>query len=590
MILRRSVMLLSLLLVITSAGFCDNAIMGRYNAQQNSFTTEKLEPPLILSWEFTSSRYRGNPAAPVVADGSCYFACGDRVYGLDVETGSVKWKYPQDQSLTSVVKATPQIIDGKLYFGTVDGKLYCLDAQTGAFQWFFETRGALRCPPITLDGITYLGCDDNSIYTLDPATGDMAWSKPFTSRDDFANGIAVGSGMVVGSSMDGNVYGINASSGKLRWVFHLPSAPVKTSPVMTENITIVAVGSTMYGLATRSGQRRWFIQLPSEAASTPATDGSNIYVACHDKKLYCYNVAGRIPALKWTEPADIGGAPLSSPTVADQMVYVTGSRGVVSAFSTIDGSLKWRYVFMPSAVNVSATAGMDAASSPVVSNGALFVLTDDGVLHCFTKMAPDSTPPDVYSMTPTNGTQISGAPPIKFSAVIYDQGSGVDFGSAQMTLDGNSVDLTTDFATGTVSYVFDAVDAQTAVKPLADGVHTVTLSVRDYAGNENRTTWTFTANHMLPPPRRSSVTTPIGKNTTAPKTAPSNRPTWGSRPSQQDRQDNQGRYENSPVPPPPPPPGPGMSPDSGRSDRYRDWRNRRGDYRRGGDDGSPPPN
>lgn len=579
MILRRSVLFACLLLVVSSVGFCDNAIMGRYNPQQNSFTTEKLEPPLILSWEFTGAKYRGNPAAPIVADGVCYFACGDRIYAVDVETGNAKWKYPQDQSLTSVVKATPEIVDGKLFFGTVDGKLYCLDAATGAFQWFFETRGALRCPPITLEGVTYLGCDDNSIYTIDAASGDLL-SKPFVSRDDFANGIAVGSGMIVGSSMDGNVYGVNASSGKLRWMFRMPSAPVKTSPAMTENITIMAVGNVMYGLTTRSGQKKWMIQLPSEAASTPSSDGSDVFVACHDKKLYCYNISGRQPALKWTEPADIGETPMSSPTVADQMVYVTASHGVVSGFSVADGTLKWRYIFMPSAITTSSTAGMDASSSPVVSNGALFVLTDDGVLHCFTKAAPDTTPPDIYSATPANGKQMSGSPPIKFSAVIYDQGSGVDFKSAQMTLDASAIELVNDFTTGSVSYTFDAVDPkQTAVKPLADGLHTVTLSVKDYAGNESKANWTFTANHMLPPPKRAPVAAPIGRSTTAPNTSNRN----------QNRGNNNGgmngQYGNSGDTPPPPP---GMGQDNGNSNNSGNHGHRGGRNR--GDYGPPPPN
>lgn len=585
MILRRSVLLASLLLIVSSVGFCDNAIMGRYNPEQNSFTTEKLEPPLILSWEFTATKYRGNPAAPVVADGVCYIACGDRVYAVDVETGNAKWKYPQDQSLTSVVKATPQIIEGRLYFGTADGKLYCLDAETGVFQWFFETRGALRCPPITLDGITYLGCDDNSIYTLDAATGDVAWTKPFVARDDFANGIAVGSGMVVGSSMDGNVYGINASSGKLRWAFRMPSAPVKTSPAMTENITIMAVGNVIYGLTTRSGQRKWMIQLPSEAACTPSTDGIDIFVPCHDKKLYCYNIAGRQPALKWTQPADIGGTPMSSPTIADQIVYVTASHGVVSGYSVADGTLKWRYVFTPSSINASGAAGMDASSSPVVSNGALFVLTDDGVLHCFTKAAPDTTPPDIYSATPANGRQISGSPPIKFSAVIYDQGSGVDFNSAQMTLDADALELKPNFATGSVSYTFDAVDPkQTAVKPLADGLHSVTLTVNDYAGNQSKATWTFVVNNMLPTPKRTTVATPIGRSTTSPNTGGQNNRVRGN-----SRGGVTGRSAGNIETPPPPP---GMSPDSGHNNDHNDggYGGRRGGRNRGGDSAPPPPN
>ena len=582
MILRRSVLLACLLMVVSSLGICDNATMGRYNPQQNSFTTEKLEPPLILSWEFTGTKFRGNPAAPVVADDTCYFACGDRVYALDVESGNLKWKYPQDQSLTSVVKATPTIIEDKLYFGTVDGKLYCLDSKTGAFQWFFETHGALRCPPITEEGITYLGCDDNSIYTIDAATGDMVWSKPFVARDDFANGIAVGAGMVVGSSMDGNVYFVNASSGKLRQMFRIPGAPVKTSPIMIDNVTIMAVGNVMYGLTTRSGQRKWMVQLPSEVACTPSSDGSDVFVACNNKKLYCYNVSGRIPALRWTEPADIGGAALSSPTIADRIVYVTASHGVVSAFSVDDGTLKWRYVFMPSATNLSSTGAMDASSSPIVANGSLFVLTDDGVLHCFTKAAPDTTPPDVYGASPENGKQLNGSPPIRFSSIIYDQGSGVDFSSAQMTLDGAAVDLTPDFASGSVSYVFDVVDAQTAIKPLADGVHTVTLAVKDYAGNENKVVWTFTANHMLPPPKKAAVSKPVGKNTKAPDTS---RPRWSSNRGNAPQGGNEAE-----MPPPPPGVGPGENPNININTDRGNWRDRREDLRRRGYDGPPPPN
>lgn len=584
MILRRSVLFACLLLIVSSVGFCDNATMGRYDPQQTSFTTEKLEPPLILSWEFTSSKYRGNPAAPVVADGVCYFACGDRIYAVDVETGNEKWKYPQEQSLTSVVKATPEIVGGKLYFGTVDGKLYCLDAQSGAFQWFFETRGALRCPPITLDGITYLGSDDNSIYTLDASSGDMVWSKPFVSRDDFANGIAVGAGMVVGSSMDGNVYGVNASSGKLRWVFRIPSAPVKTSPIMTENVTVIAVGNVVYGVTTRSGQKKWMIQLPAEAACTPSTDGSEIFIACHDKKLYCYNVAGRQPALKWIEPADIGGAPLSSPTIADQIVYVTAAHGVVSGFSVADGTLKWRYVFMPSSITVTGTSGMDAASSPIVSNGALLVLTDDGVLHCFTKTAPDTAPPDIYSVTPGNGKRISGAPPIKFSAVIYDQGSGVDFNSAQMVLDTDTVELKTDYTTGTVSYTFDVADAkQTAVKPLADGLHTVTLTVKDYAGNESKMQWNFAADHTLPPPKRTTVATPIGRSSTSPNQSGSNRRN-GRNGTNGGMTGGNGNSGDAPPPPP------GM--DNSNNQDNSNYHGRRGGRSHGGGgfSGPPPPN
>lgn len=554
MTIRRAALLVCLFIMASGTAFCEDATMGRYGPRQAGFTADKLEPPLMLTWEYTATKCHGNLAAPVVADGVCYFACGDRIYALDKDTGNLQWKYPKEVVLTGTVKATPAVANGRIYFGTGDCKLYCLNADTGGFEWFFETRGAVRCPPFVDDGILYFGADDNSIYNLDAATGDTRWPKPFVSRDDFAIGIAAGSGMIVGSCMDGNLYGVN-SSGKPRWVFRLPGAPVKSSPIMTDNLTIIAVGSTMYGVATRSGQSKWVVKLPSDISATPATDGMNVLVPCHDKKLYCYNVAGRQPALKWAEPADIGAVSSSSPTVADQLVYVTAAHGIIAAYSVADGTLKWRYVVTPSPQTSAGSTYADISSSPVVSNGSLYVLTDDGVVHCFTKTAPDTTPPDYYYLTPANGTRISGSPPIKMSATLYDMGSGVDFGSATMLLDGQSVELTTDFDTGTVSYTTPVGDEKGgAVKPLKNGVHLIALTVKDYAGNQLIKEWNFTADDTMPPPRRVTKTT--GKSTKDPEQT-NKRPTWRDRNSNTNNSNesnsnnsNQSNQNNTPPSPP----------------------------------------
>ena len=576
MTLRHAALFACLLILATAAGFCDDATMGRYGPLQMGYTSEKLDPPLILNWEFTSSRDHGNSASPVAADGVCYFASGDRIYAVDMVNGNLKWKYPVDVPLTSSVKATPAIIDGKLYFGTNDGKLYCLNAATGSFEWFFETRGSLRCPPVVLDDIMYLGSDDNSIYTIHASSGDIGWSKPFTARDDFANGVAVGAGMVVGTCMDGVMYGVNANSGKPKWMFRLPNAPVKTSPIMTESQTIATVGNMVFGVTTRSGQQKWAIQLPSEASATPATDGMNIFVPCHDKKLYCYNISGRQPVLKWTEPADVGGIPMSSPTVADQLVYVTGSHGVVSAFSVDDGTLKWRYSFTASAVTTPGSLYTDASTSPIVSNGSLLILTDDGVLHCFTKGAPDTVPPDAFFVTPTNGIRMSGAPPIKFSAVLYDIGSGVDFASASMLLDGNPVELDTDLPTGTVSYTTTVSNEKTVVKPLSDGVHIITLTVKDYAGNKLTKEWSFIADSTLPPPRRSAAQSTIGKKTKDPSKDRKqknknndNNNNSNNNDNSNNNNNNNGNYSGA-TPPMPPPEMPG-GPNDSNGQQNNNW-------------------
>lgn len=593
MVLRCATLMVVVMFIATSVAFGADALMGRCDPQQTSYTTEKLDPPLKLLWEYTANKYRSNSAAPLVAGNTAYFASGDRIYAVDAETGKWKWTYPSDQGLGGSVKGTPILSGGKLYVGAGDNNLYCLNAETGAYEWHYQTRGPIRCPLVIQDGIIIFGDDDNCLYAVRADNGDAAWSKPLQVKDDIAAGVAVGNGMAVAACMDACVYGVSLSTGKLRWIYRLGQAPTTTSPVMAENVVIMAIGNAMYGLSTRSGQLRWAVTLEAEAAATPAVDGTDIYVPCKNKKIYAYTATGRQVALKWASPADlnylsgdtnnkkpkdVGGMPLSSPVVADKILYITGSRGVVAAYSTVDGSLKWRYAILPSSVTMPGSSSVDIACSPTVANGALWVLSDDGVLHCFTQTAIDGETPEIFNQTPANGIVMSGAPPIKFSACLYDVGSGVDFTSVSMTLDGNPVEYKVDLSTSTVTYTTETSSGGKPVRALSDGVHTVVLTAKDYAGNLLTNSWFFIADHTKAPPKSSpaDVDWGTGKNSKEPPKKTLQRPTPPMMPGPPGGGPNGGPDAFS---------GPGGPDDGGGRHRRHNFDNN-GD---GGNDVPPPP-
>jgi len=557
----RNALLAALLVFGATHVCCDEMTMARYDPAQSGSTTEKLKLPLALNWEFVGNKFDNNPAAPIVVDGTVYFACGDRVYAVDLATGSLKWKYPSDQGLGGSVRGTPAYHDGSIYFGAGDENLYCLDAQTGGFRWAYRVRGAIRCPPVILDDMIYIGADDESLYAIEAATGERRWV--FTARDDVAVGVAIGAGMSIISSMDGNMYGVASPTGKLRWMFRLPLAPTATSPLITESIAVMAVGSSVYGLSVRSGQQRWQITLKAETAATPAAQGFDIFVPCRDKKIYAYLTNGRQPVVKWTGPADFGAIPMSSPVVAGDIVWVTGSRGVVAGFSTLDGSLKWRYSIAPSPVTSPGSLYCDASSSPTIAEGALLVLTDDGVLHCFTPQAPDNTPPMIFATTPMNGALMSPAPPIKISGLLYDIGSGVDFSTATITLDGQPVEAKIDLPSSTVSFQTDVGGrGKQAVMLHPDGLHNIVVSAKDYAGNVLSKGWYIVTDATLPPPRRSAPTEESGKKTKQPVTKPTATPgpPGTGMPGTATSPPGPPGMEMPPPPPPPPGPGPGSGP------------------------------
>jgi outer membrane protein assembly factor BamB len=75
--------------------------------------------------------------APVAADGLLFVPSNlrDEVAALDLATGKLKWR-----SITGgPVRFAPVYHSGKLYFGSDDGLLYCVQARTGKLLW--KTRG-----------------------------------------------------------------------------------------------------------------------------------------------------------------------------------------------------------------------------------------------------------------------------------------------------------------------------------------------------------------------------------------------------------------------------------------------------------------
>ena len=201
MILRRAACMAALVLLALSESFGADVVMGRYEPTQTGYTSEKLQLPIALDWEYTATKFDNNPAAPVVAGKTCYFGSGDIVYAVDIETGTLIWSYPgYPARLGGTVKATPLLDSGKIYFGATDSNFYCLDAATGQFKWMYPARGAIRCSPIIEDGVIFFGADDDSLYGV-KTDGERAW-KPFSARDDIATGIAVASGKVIVSSME----------------------------------------------------------------------------------------------------------------------------------------------------------------------------------------------------------------------------------------------------------------------------------------------------------------------------------------------------------------------------------------------------
>ncbi len=113
-------------------------------AQINKDTVSDLG----LSWSYQFDSTRGLEATPLVIDGTLYVTGNwSVVYAFDAVTGELKWTFdPQinkgevgPKICCDAVNRGVAAWDGKIFVGTLDGRLIAIDAETGQQKWSTQT-------------------------------------------------------------------------------------------------------------------------------------------------------------------------------------------------------------------------------------------------------------------------------------------------------------------------------------------------------------------------------------------------------------------------------------------------------------------
>jgi hypothetical protein len=233
-------------------------------------------------------------------------------------TNQSAWSYTTGDEVFS----SPAVAGGMVYVGSGDGKVYCLDAATGAFVWSYTTGSSVFSSPAVAGGMVYVGSD--KVYCLDAATGAFVWS--YTTGNAVYSSPAVVSGMVYVGSTDSKVYCLDAATGAFVWSYTTGSS-VFSSPAVAGGM--VYVGSDkVYCLDAATGAFVWSYTTGHIVWSSPAVAGGMVYVGSYNRNVYCLDAA--TGAFVWGYTT--GHIVWSSPAVAGGMVYVGSYDGKVYAF------------------------------------------------------------------------------------------------------------------------------------------------------------------------------------------------------------------------------------------------------------------
>lgn len=303
-------------------------------------------------------RAEGNEASEFRAD-----AGHSGLYQKAVETlHGLKWKFKTGGAIVS----TPALANGTVYFGSSDHFLYAIDDRSGALRWKYETGSRVASSPAVAAGRVHFESYDGNFYTLDAASGKLLWKfatqgeRRFAARhlhgtqpagevmpdpfDVYLSSPALAADLVYFGSGDGNVYALEAASGKLRWSFHTGNV-VHASPALAGGLLYVGSwDSYFYALDAATGQMRWRFKTGEDPEinnqvgiqSSAVVAGDTVYFGCRDSNLYALDA--RSGARRWAF-SNKGSWVIGSPAVRDGKVYfATSDSGLLQVLDARSGA------------------------------------------------------------------------------------------------------------------------------------------------------------------------------------------------------------------------------------------------------------
>ena len=246
-------------------------------------------------------------SSPAILNNTVYIGSFDgHYYAIDVKTGLLKWKFktggekwsgeigflglkPVDKymdDLWDFFLSSPVVNPDKknpsIFFGSSDGNVYALNANTGQLKWKFETKGSIHCSPVLYKNTLYIGSWDANLYAIDLETGKQRWKFETGTQTGFKgvqSTVAVANDMVYFGARDPFLFALNADTGKLVWKYDAAYSWIISSPVVTKDVVYVGTSDTflLLGLDAKNGKELFKFKTNGYVYSSPAIAGETAY-------------------------------------------------------------------------------------------------------------------------------------------------------------------------------------------------------------------------------------------------------------------------------------------------------------------------
>ncbi len=272
---------------------------------------------------------------PLIYDDKIYVGSfNHNVYCLDAMTGQFIWKF---KARDRIGIASPVVANGVIYIGSYDQNMYALDAKTGALVWKFFTRGEIIDSAVVLNDTAYFGSKDKFFYAVDAKTGAERW-KLRTMGEIICDPTVYRDRILIGS-YDKNLYCLDAATGAVIWKFRAEQEIANSGQlaIIDNHVFLTSFDNYLRKIDLETGREVWRRRLSQYGLNCGSViHGDLLLVPSRDGVMYGLDLDGNV---KWKFTTT---KPVGNPTVYGERVYFTSEDYNLYCLS-LEGHVIWKY-------------------------------------------------------------------------------------------------------------------------------------------------------------------------------------------------------------------------------------------------------
>ncbi len=226
-----------------------------------------------------------------------------KLFVVDAKTGADLWFYENPPPvLTLRGTAAPVVTDSVIYAGFANGRLMAFNPGNGLILW--EQRIAMpkgrseldrmvdiHASPLMKDGIIYVGTYQGRITALSRGTGGNVWGQDGSTTE----AMAAAEDKLFVSHSDGKITAYNLTSGEVVWQNEKLLRRALGGPQLFGNyIAVVDYKGYMHVLKQIDGELAARTRIDSSGVRAPLlTDGQTLYVYDNEGDITAFNVTAK---------------------------------------------------------------------------------------------------------------------------------------------------------------------------------------------------------------------------------------------------------------------------------------------------------